>query len=194
MVKFYEIEGNINNKEGVYRITNVSNNKIYIGMSSKLLNRLQEHYDKLTNNKHTNKKLQQDFNRFSVDNFDIDIIKYTENSHEAFLLEQKTYNSFKKRELYNISFSKDGFNKNLNFQEFSVFISNKYKFINNHTDILKLLVNNNIVKKIDKFYYIVNSLEGVLLKVDRSDTIRINKEKNKEFIEYLLLNNIITKK
>ncbi len=49
---------------GLYKITCLKNNKIYIGQSSNVLSRLGRHSDNLENNRHDCLELQKDFNRF----------------------------------------------------------------------------------------------------------------------------------
>lgn len=48
---------------GVYMIENTINKKVYIGSSSNIEHRLQDHRHKLRKGVHTNKALQEDFNR-----------------------------------------------------------------------------------------------------------------------------------
>ena len=49
---------------GLYKITCLKNNKIYIGQSSNVLSRLGRHADNLENNRHDCLELQKDFNKF----------------------------------------------------------------------------------------------------------------------------------
>ena len=49
---------------GLYKITCLKNNKIYIGQSSNVLSRLGRHSDNLENNRHDCIELQKDFNKF----------------------------------------------------------------------------------------------------------------------------------
>lgn len=73
---------NINRKEllenGIYKITNIINNKFYIGSCSSktyLYERLIHHRDDLINNKHHNKYLQNSFNKYGIKNFYYEIIE-----------------------------------------------------------------------------------------------------------------------
>ena len=50
-------------KPGIYKITNTSSNRIYIGQAQKIKNRWQGHSISLRGNKHQNKFLQNDFNK-----------------------------------------------------------------------------------------------------------------------------------
>lgn len=63
---------------GVYRITNIKNNKFYIGSSSSktyIYTRIKHHYGDLKNNKHVNKYLQNAWNKYGEDFFYFDIIE-----------------------------------------------------------------------------------------------------------------------
>jgi group I intron endonuclease len=68
-----EVKANI--KSGVYKVTNVWNNKIYIGESLNIERRWKEHIDDLKNNKHHSYKLQNDWNIYGDKAFDFKIIK-----------------------------------------------------------------------------------------------------------------------
>ena len=54
---------------GIYFIANKQNNRIYIGSAVRLDKRLQQHYWSLTNNRHNNSFLQNDFNKYGKENF-----------------------------------------------------------------------------------------------------------------------------
>lgn len=65
-------------KSGVYKITNLINNKIYLGSSSDLRSRKKSHLFLLRNNNHPNKHLQNSYNRYGDNNFKWEIIEYVE--------------------------------------------------------------------------------------------------------------------
>lgn len=50
------------NYSGIYKITNLTNGKIYIGQSRRVYIRKQEHFNALRTGKHPNKQMQKDFN------------------------------------------------------------------------------------------------------------------------------------
>lgn len=54
---------------GIYFIKNKINKKFYIGKASFLWGRYKAHCTKLALNKHCNKKLQVDYNKYGKDNF-----------------------------------------------------------------------------------------------------------------------------
>lgn len=61
---------------GIYNIRNISNNKIYIGSSINIEQRWSAHKRILKRGKHHCKKLQDDYNKFGIDNFVYEIIEY----------------------------------------------------------------------------------------------------------------------
>ena len=60
---------------GIYKITNISNNKVYIGESMNIYERWKVHKEDLKNNKHHSNKLQRDWNNYGENNFTFEIIK-----------------------------------------------------------------------------------------------------------------------
>lgn len=63
---------------GIYKITNIVNNKIYIGSAINILNRLIRHFWDLRLNTSTCTKLQRAFNKYGEGNFKIDLIETCE--------------------------------------------------------------------------------------------------------------------
>lgn len=59
---------------GVYMITNVFNDFIYIGSSINIERRILDHKDLLNTGKHYNKKLQSDWTKFGPNQFKVEII------------------------------------------------------------------------------------------------------------------------
>jgi len=54
---------------GIYKITNISNSKFYIGSSKNISKRLSDHFCSLKGNYHCNNKLQNSFNKYGFNNF-----------------------------------------------------------------------------------------------------------------------------
>lgn len=59
----------------IYKIQNIINNKMYIGITENYERRIKEHKQNLSNNNHGNYKLQNDWNNFEEENFIYDIIE-----------------------------------------------------------------------------------------------------------------------
>ena len=59
---------------GIYKITNLANNKVYIGQSVDIENRWRQHIQELNNNAHINKHLQSSWNKYGSQNFSFSVI------------------------------------------------------------------------------------------------------------------------
>lgn len=79
---------------GIYKITNTSNGKVYIGQSRKLNIRINDHKNKLRKNKHVNEHLQHSWNMSGEDVFNFEVI------------ENCTLEDLNKREYFWINFYK----------------------------------------------------------------------------------------
>ena len=60
----------------IYKITNIINNKIYIGSAIDTYNRFSKHKSQLNKNKHHNSYLQNSWNKYGEQNFKFEIIEY----------------------------------------------------------------------------------------------------------------------
>lgn len=89
-------------KMGIYKITNLMNNRIYIGSSVDLIKRINDHKTKLNNNIHTNKGFQNDWNKYGEDNFSFEIVKIID-SEIKLPHEEKALIEYHKPNVYNIS-------------------------------------------------------------------------------------------
>lgn len=69
-------------KSGVYKIQCIFNNKLYIGSSKNIGNRITNHLRDLKNNTHKNFYLQKDYIDYGIKNFDFNIIEYCQNYNE----------------------------------------------------------------------------------------------------------------
>lgn len=65
---------------GIYIITNSKNNKVYIGESLNIKNRWELHIEQLNNNQHHSYKLQDDWNKFGVENFKFEVVEELDKS------------------------------------------------------------------------------------------------------------------
>ena len=79
---------------GIYKITNLNNNKVYIGQSQNIFTRKKQHFTQLRHNKHPNKDMQKDWN-INNRGFRWDVIEYCElnklNEREEYWI--KVFNS-----------------------------------------------------------------------------------------------------
>ena len=65
---------------GIYKITNKSVNKCYIGESLDIGKRWKQHIKDLSSSKHCNYKLQEDYDRFGIESFTFEIVEVLNNS------------------------------------------------------------------------------------------------------------------
>lgn len=65
--------------KGIYKITNITNGKVYIGQSDRLNDRKREHFYRLRRNEHSNEYLQRSYDKHGEDNFTFEIIEESDN-------------------------------------------------------------------------------------------------------------------
>jgi group I intron endonuclease len=75
-------------KSGVYKITNLINNKCYIGSSAYIKSRWSNHRRTLLKGCHHSKYLQRSWNKYGQDNFKFEVLLYCTNEH---LLDYEQY-------------------------------------------------------------------------------------------------------
>lgn len=91
----------------IYQIKNIINNKIYVGSSSNVSLRWNEHLETLYYKIHTNYKLQEDFNKYGISAFTFSILEVIKNKKDLLPREQDWIDSINVGENYNIlSYSK----------------------------------------------------------------------------------------
>lgn len=61
---------------GVYKITNLANDKFYIGSSKDLVQRERRHFSQLRNGTHVNRHLQRAFDKYGEQNFKFEVLEY----------------------------------------------------------------------------------------------------------------------
>jgi len=69
------LQESLKDTSGIYKITNLVNNKFYIGSSSCFYRRWDRHMYLLKNNKHSSIYLQRAFNKYGAQNFKFEVIK-----------------------------------------------------------------------------------------------------------------------
>ena len=92
-------------KSGVYKLTNLSNNRIYIGSAKGFKQRWYQHHYALKNNKHSNRFLQADYNKCGEDVFKFEVLVVTSgDKQERLLLEEQYISQFydKGQSCYNL--------------------------------------------------------------------------------------------
>lgn len=69
---------NVERASGIYRIRNLTNEKVYIGSAVKLLTRLRWHFRRLKRGGHPNRYLQKSWNKYGEDSFAFEVLEYVE--------------------------------------------------------------------------------------------------------------------
>lgn len=89
---------------GIYKITNMSNGKVYVGQSKDIEVRWQQHKDELEKGKHCNKSMQYDYKR-NPSAFVFEVLEECHlsllNMREKYWIDQ--YKSTDKRKGYNLT-------------------------------------------------------------------------------------------
>ena len=67
-------------KSGIYKITCLANQKIYIGSTANLQRRSSQHFRELKNNNHCNKYMQRAFSKYGENNFTFEIVELVKDS------------------------------------------------------------------------------------------------------------------
>lgn len=75
------------NSQAVYGIKSKTTNKIYVGSTKHIQRRLMKHFNELFHNRHRAKQLQEDFNKYGFNDFDI--IIYDTNKNTNLLAKEK---------------------------------------------------------------------------------------------------------
>lgn len=89
---------------GIYKITNLKTNKVYIGSSKDIRHRIISHISALRKNNHGNSYLQNSFNKEGIDNFKFEILEsniLNLEEREDFYI--TFYKSYKRNIGYNLS-------------------------------------------------------------------------------------------
>lgn len=77
--------------KGIYKITNLINNKSYIGKSSNIEERWRYHKSNYNNSKEYNKILYEAFRKYGIENFSFEIIELLENEYDIKSNEREQY-------------------------------------------------------------------------------------------------------
>lgn len=85
MKRKYKVLTNLKSSPAIYKIYCEFTDKIYIGESVNVSNRIQKHFSFLRKNKHTNPILQNIFNKYGEESFLVDIIEYIDSKDKVIL-------------------------------------------------------------------------------------------------------------
>jgi group I intron endonuclease len=86
----FDYQGN-SLKSGVYKLTNLINNRIYIGSAKEFKERWKQHHYALKKNKHSNKFLQADYNKCGEDAFKFEVLEVISGEKQDRLLIEEKY-------------------------------------------------------------------------------------------------------
>ena len=178
----------------IYKILNIQTNKIYIGQTNNFNRRKIEHFERLKYKMHENKPLQEDYIRYGLFNFKIEVIEEVEDEKA---LERETYwinyyGGINSQNVYNIE-SLDG--RSMLFKK-SISGKNASFYKKKHTDAAKKKMSeakkNKYIGKNNPNYG-NHKLKGKnhpnygkKMNDEQKDKLRKSKIKYKpEFIEYL---------
>lgn len=89
MIEIINLTNEIPNIPGIYKFTNKTNGKIYIGSSQNLRTRYFKHIGLLKNNKHHSNHFQNAWNKYGENNFNYEIVECVEKIE--FLLNREQY-------------------------------------------------------------------------------------------------------
>jgi len=81
-------------KSGIYKLTNLVNNKMYVGSAVNISKRFNEHRNNLRNNKYSNIKLQNAWNKYGEGAFEFEIIEIVVDLCMLIDIEQKWIDRF----------------------------------------------------------------------------------------------------
>lgn len=112
---------------GIYKITNILNNKVYIGQSASIKSRWCNHKCGLRTNTHSSRHLQSSWNKYGEENFNFEVVEECSieelNDKESYYID--FHNSLNPEFGYNRV--QDGVNKRRLTETILVFV-NKYNF------------------------------------------------------------------
>lgn len=88
--------------KGIYKITNLFNQKVYIGQTDRLNHREREHFYRLEKNEHHNSHLQKAYKKYGKKNFIFEIIEKTDFLDERELYWVNQYGGINSNNNYNL--------------------------------------------------------------------------------------------
>ena len=91
-----------NSNPGIYKITNIITNLIYIGSAVNLQQRYYDHVQSFRDNRHYNKHLQRAWNKYGEENFKFEILEVIEDKIKLLEREQHYLDQYPKDQKYNM--------------------------------------------------------------------------------------------
>lgn len=85
MKRIYTICNKLSKGGGIYKISCKHSDKVYIGETINLVQRMYKHFSRLRNNKHSNPVLQNIFNKYGEDSFVVEVLEYIDTKDELLL-------------------------------------------------------------------------------------------------------------
>ena len=180
---------------GIYKITNTTNKKIYIGSSVNILNRKYKHFWMLNKGIHNNEYLQKSYNKYGKDVFIFEVVEYCEpneliEKENKFIIIYESNNLKKgynlalvnefRRNTFNdevkIKLSKYNLNKNGNINKFSLtnLETNKELIFETLVDGANYLIENGFAKGKPSYVRVrlSSSLRGIKVNNNYNGSIR----------------------
>jgi len=149
-------------KSGIYKITNIINNKIYIGSAVNVYIRWKAHIQLLQNNNHHSIYLQNSWNKYGGGNFKFEVIEYVEDNNLLIEKEQYYFDIYKP---YNPLY---GYNESptassplgvKHTDETKIIMGNSHK-----KPIIQLEYNNNIFNYINRYDGVIDAEKELNIK------------------------------
>lgn len=169
---------------GIYKITNLINNKCYIGQSIDIDRRWKQHLYMLNSNKHHSIKLQNSWNKYKNKNFKFEVIEECEydclDEKENFHIElnDSKFNGYNMNGEYNIEYKNDLDSEfEIIYNKWNDLLLLRDENINNFYfyDLKFNLRNSNNLKKIIKILTMTNSIYEALLVCDKDKIYSLTK-------------------
>ncbi len=131
-------------KKGIYCITNIINNKVYIGSTwVSFLKRFKKHFYNFEKNNHPNDKLKNSILKYGIDNFEFSILEIIEDKNLLLEKEKQWIDYYRNKiEIYNLNFD-PRFSPMLN-DEIKKKVGDKIK---QNYKVGKQKINNSVFKK-----------------------------------------------
>lgn len=170
-------------KSCIYMLRNKVNDKKYIGQTLDVEKRIEGHYKDLSKNKH-NKYLQEDFNKYGIDNFEFIVLEritdktITKNELSILLHHRENYYMDKFKTRIPVYGSEYGYNANyahkLNLDSINIEESEKnIEVLNLDIDFKKTVMDKENTRELVKHYFLYNPQynKGFAFKIKAYDTI-----------------------